>query len=219
MKKFLSTLALGGTLLSSVTANAGHDDIELGRAGYGGSGCPAGTASVTLSPDKKSLSMIFDEFMVEAGGTTRKRIARKNCNIAIPVHVPQGMSVSVIDVDYRGYNSLPRGAKSRFSVEYFFAGQRGPKYVKDFRGPLDDEYILSNKLGVYANVWSKCGTDVNLRVNTSMLARTNRRKEEVLSTVDSADFSAGIVYHLKWKRCNSRHSYNDFDEDFDDYDY
>ena len=131
-----------------------------------------------------------------------KRVARKSCNIAIPVHVPNGFSVSIIDVDYRGYNSLPRGAQSRFKAEYFFAGNRGPRYVKRFRGSLDDDFTLSNKLGVMANVWSRCGADVNLRVNTSMVVRTNRRRAEAFSTVDSADFSAGLVYHLKWRRCH-----------------
>ena len=206
MKKLLALVAMSASLL---TPSALADDIQLGEPGYGGNGCPAGTASVTLSPDKKSLSIIFDEFMVEAGGYTRKRLARKNCNLAIPVHVPQGMSISLIDVDYRGYLSIPRRAQARFSAEYFFAGQRGPKYVKTFRGEMDDEYLISNKLGVQAMVWSKCGADVNLRVNTSMMARTNRQKEEVLATVDSADFSAGIVYHLKWKKCNSRNDHND----------
>jgi len=27
----------------------------------------------------------------------------KSCNVAIPVHVPQGFSVSVLQVDYRGF--------------------------------------------------------------------------------------------------------------------
>ncbi|MDC0255259.1 DUF4360 domain-containing protein [Bacteriovoracales bacterium] len=188
-------------LLLSFTNIHAEDDIRLGQPGYGGSGCPSGSASATLSPDQKSLSLIFDEFVVEAGGDTRRRIARKSCNIAIPVHIPQGLSVSVIQVDYRGYNFLPRGASAKFSAEYFFAGTQGPKYTRTFRGELDDEYIIENSLPVGAVVWSACGADVNLRVNSSMMVRTNRRKSEALSTVDSADFSSGIIYRLAWKEC------------------
>ena len=178
-----------------------QDDIELGQPGYGGSGCPSGSASATLSPDKKSLSLIFDEFLVEAGGETRRRVARKSCNLAIPVRIPQGLSISVIQVDYRGYNYLPRGGSAKFNAEYFFAGSQGPKYTKTFRGPLDDEYIIENALPIEAMVWSPCGEDVNLRVNTSMRIRTNSRKSEALSTVDSADFRAGIIYQLSWREC------------------
>ena len=177
------------------------DDIQLGYPGYGGNGCPSGSASVTLSPDNKALSILFDEFQVEAGGFSGRRVARKSCNIAIPVHVPQGMSVSIIEADYRGFNSIPRGGMSRFSAEYFFAGKRGPRYRKTFRGGIDDDYTLSNTLALSALTWSPCGQSVNLRVNTSMMVRTNRMGDDALSTVDSADFNAGLVYHLKWRRC------------------
>ncbi len=171
---------------------------------------------MTLSPDSKSLSILFDEYIAEAGG--RKTLDRKSCNIAVPVHVPQGFSVSVIDVDYRGFNSLPRGARSRFSAEYFFAGKRGPKFIKTFRGALDDEFMLESNLMASAMVWSRCGADVNLRVNTSMLVQTNRSRDLALATVDSADMNAGLVYHLKWKRCNSSNLDNDFAHDTPSYD-
>ncbi len=196
MKTLLALLLLSTSVFA-------QDDIQLGVPGYGGTGCPAGSASVTLSPDQKSLSIIFDEFFVEAGASTGRTLGRKNCNLAVPVHVPQGYSISLVDVDYRGYVSLPnRRSQARFSAEYFFAGQRGPRYVKTFRGRMDDDYTISNDLALSALVWSKCGADVNLRVNSSMMVRASSRNVDALATVDSADFSAGIVYHVKWRRCN-----------------
>lgn len=75
--------------------------------GYGGTGCPEGTVSATLSPDTKSLSLLFDQYQISVGDTTGKSLDHKSCNIAIPVHVPQGMRVSVLKIDYRGFNHLP----------------------------------------------------------------------------------------------------------------
>jgi len=142
MKKILAIAAL---LVGSSVAGASYaDDIALGEPGYGGTGCPDGSASVTLSPDEKSLSIIFDEYYVEAGGSTNKSFERKSCNIAIPVHVPQGLSVSILKIDYRGYNNIPSGAKTTFNVEYFFAGAKGPTFSKSFNGPLDDDYLINN---------------------------------------------------------------------------
>ena len=190
----LSLLAAAGTVASTSAA----DDIRLGQPGFGGNGCPQGTASATLSPDQKSLSILFDEYLVEAAP---KKIARKNCNVAIPVHVPQGLSLSIIEVDYRGYNYLPKRAKSTFSAEYFFAGIKGPTFKRTWKGPVDADYKIDNDLGIKARVWSACGADVNLRVNSSMRVHNKNRHEEAMSTVDSADFKAGLVYHLAWKKC------------------
>lgn len=188
------------TLAMGLTAQA--DDIRLGTPAYGGSGCPAGTASATLSPDRKTLSVLFDEYIAEAGDSNGKRIDRKSCNLAIPVHVPQGYSVSLLQVDYRGYVYAPWGTQARLSVEYFFAGQRGPQFRKTFRSGFDDDYLLTNDLVARATVWSRCGADVNLRINSSMMARSNSWGDDVLATVDSTDVKAGIIYQIQWRRCS-----------------
>ncbi len=176
------------------------DEIKLGYPGYGGNGCPAGSASVTLSPDQTQLSILFDQYIVEAGGA--KTIDRKSCNIAIPVTVPQGWSISLFQVDYRGFNSLPAGARAVMNAEYFFAGSRGLRYSTSFYGPQAQDYLIQDGLLAEAIVWSGCGATTNLRVNTSMMVQTNRSREQALSTVDSADVQAGLIYHLKWRRCN-----------------
>lgn len=198
MKAVLALAAL--VLTSSLATTANAQSITLGEPGYGGSGCPAGSVSATLSPDATSLSLLFDAYQVEAGGETRKGFDRKSCNVAIPVHVPQGYSVSVLAIDYRGYNNVPAGAKSDFIVEYFFAGTRGPTFRKSFSGPLDSDYLIHNELIGEAMVWSACGADVNLRTNSSIRVST-RNNKQALATVDSEDVSAAIIYLLQWKTC------------------
>jgi hypothetical protein len=199
MKKLFAIAAI---VAAGAFATAAHaDDISLGEnIGYGGTGCPDGTASVTLSPDAKSLSILFDEYFVEAGGTTNRSFQRKSCNIAIPVHVPQGLSIAVLAIDYRGYNNIPQGANTQFSVEYFFAGAQGPKFQKTYQGPLDSDYFIPNQLTAQSIVWSACGADVNLRTNTAIRVTTKQNKEAYAS-VDSQDVTASIVYKLQWKSC------------------
>lgn len=177
------------------------DDISLGQPGYGGTGCPSGTVSVTLSPDAKSLSLLFDEYQVSVGGVTGKNFDRKSCNIAIPVHVPQGLSVSILKIDFRGFNHLPQSATSQFNVEYFFAGTRGPAFRRTFRGPVNEDYLISNELSAESIIWSGCGADVNLRTNSSMRVSTVSNKE-AMASIDSEDVNASIIYHLQWQNCN-----------------
>ncbi len=198
LKVSLLTSSLALSLLSNVQAD---DDIALGIPGYAGSGCPAGSASVTLSPDAKSLSILFDSFVAEAGKSVKKTLDRKSCNLAIPVHVPHGISISIIDVDYRGFVSLPDYTGSaQLTAEYFFAGLRGPKYTKSWSGPLDTDYTFTNTLGVIAQVWSPCGADTNIRVNASMTLK-NSLQRDALASVDSIDMAAGLVYKLAWRYC------------------
>jgi hypothetical protein len=80
--------------------------------------------------------------------------------------------------------------------------RRGVRTSKSFIGPFADEYLKSDSLDLTALVWTPCGADTILRANTSMLVQTNSSGDEALATVDSADISAGIVYHLQWRRCH-----------------
>lgn len=183
-----------------IASPAKADRIELGEPAYGGTGCPAGSASVSLSPDNSAISILFDQYVVEAGGS--KAFDRKNCNIAVPVHVPQGYSVSVFAIDYRGFVQLPYGARATLNVNYFLAGQgRGVNSRKDFSGARSENYLTSDRLGMESVVWSACGADTILRANTSMVVNSNYRREQSMATVDSADIQAGLIYHVQWRRC------------------
>ena len=65
MKKMIMKGLCLATLTMSTAVMADLNDIQLGVPGYGGNGCPANTASVTLTDDKKSLSIIFDQFIAD----------------------------------------------------------------------------------------------------------------------------------------------------------
>lgn len=193
--------ALGALSIVFAATAAGAAGLKLGAPSYGGNGCPAGTASVTVSPDETAVSILFDQFLTEAGGVTGRTLDRKSCNLTLPVSVPNGYSVAVFQVDYRGFNAVPSGGYNRFESEYFWAGARGPKITRQFSGPLTDSFTLTDNLITSAVVWSPCGQSVNLRVNASMLSKTNRYQDDVLGSVDSADISSGLIYHLQFRRC------------------
>ncbi len=185
-----------------ISTAAMAQSLQLGAPIYGGSGCPAGSASATVSPDGTAVSILFDQYSVEAGNTTGRRIDRKACNIAVPVTVPQGYSVAVFQADYRGFNAVPTGGYNRFDVEYFWAGSRGPRTVRTFTGPLNSDFSISDSLVATSLVWSACGAQTNLRINSSMMSQSNPQMDQSLGSVDSADISSGLIYHVQWRRCN-----------------
>lgn len=201
--KMLSLLATAAMMISSMAEAQLAPGIRLGNPAYGGPGCPAGTASVTLSPGEDAISILFDQFVVEAGGTTGKRVDRKSCNLSIPVRIPQGYSVSVIQTDYRGFNLIPgAGAYNRLDTEYFWAGIRGPRFSQVYNGPQNMDYTQTNGIMATSLVWSACGASITLRVNSSIMTQTNARNDQSQMTVDSADISSGLLYHIQWRRCN-----------------
>ena len=198
MNAFKSLLVLSAILMTTVSAQA---TISLGQPSYGGNGCPAGSASVTAFGD--TMSVLFDSFAAEAGNTTGRRIDRKSCNLRVPVRVPNGYSVALIGVDYRGFNAIPgAGAYSELRAEYFYAGSRGPVFNKRFMGPQADAYQVTHNLVATNLIWSPCGKEVIFSINAAATAMSNSSMQQTMMIVDSIDISAGMLYHFQFRRCN-----------------
>ena len=191
-------------LIASQAAVAGQNlgAVTIEKVGYAGNGCPGGSASVVLAPDKQSVSVLFDDYIAEAGGQGQRTFDRKKCDIAFGLKIPNGISVAMIDADYRGFADLPRNARATFSRTYFFAGERGPSLTKNFRGSTSDDFIVKDRMGVMANVWSACGEDVILRSKTAATVRT-KRGHEALMMVDSADLKTKTTfrYNFRYRAC------------------
>jgi len=205
MKAQIKTILTSTVLLLATTQVATAHNLSavtIEKVGYAGNGCPAGSASVVLANDKKSVSVLFDDYIAEAGGHGQRTFSRKKCDIAFGLKVPNGMSVALIDADYRGFIDLPRRAKATFTRDYFFAGTRGPRLRKNFRGGTSDDFTVRDRMGVMSRVYSRCGADVILRSKTAATVRT-RRGQEAMMSVDSADLTSKTIfqYNFSWKKC------------------
>ena len=171
-------------------ALAATPSVQILGASYGGSGCPDRSASVSVSPDGQELSILFDKFVAQGNVSAE---TRKSCNLSIPIKVPQGFQISIYDADYRGYVAPKTSGNLR--AEYFFAGTKGPVFSRTFNG--ETNYNVRDSLATVADVWSRCGDSVNMRVNASMTARGAGT-----ATVDSFDLAhRGLVYHVKYRTC------------------
>jgi hypothetical protein len=200
--KLFKAIAIVAALWCATEANAAIG-LRLGEPQARGTGCPTPDSVATvLSPGEDAVSVLFSEFQTEAGRQIGLPMtSRKACSLAIPVVVPQGYQVSVIQTDYRGFNLVPAGGRNMINTEYFWAGIRGPRYSKTFLGPVVDSFTTSNAVLVSSQVWSACGAQVILRVNTDIMSISNRQGEQSMMTVDSADISSALIYSLQWRRC------------------
>ncbi len=191
MKLVKALLGAATLIATSISPAFAQQKVQILGAGYAGNGCPANSASVTVSPDGQELSILFDKFIALGNNPVE---SRKSCNLSIPIKVPQGFQISLYDADYRGY--VAPGTSANLRAEYFFAGSRGPVFSRNFNG--ETQYNVRDSLATIANVWSACGDSSNMRVNASMTARGSG-----MATVDSFDLShRGLVYHIKYRTCS-----------------
>lgn len=199
MKKlFFNSLMI--TLLFGISNQIlANSEITLGTPAIGGNGCPKESAQVYLNSEGE-LFLRFNQYRTEAG-LSNSKIARKSCNLAIPIHLPSGLALSIVSSEYRGSVLLPRKATAEFNSEYFFVGQTGLKNKHLIKGKSSGEFRLIDDIAIESRVLSKCGEDTILRVNTSLLVTTNRRNDQALAQIDSMNVDSGVVFRLETRNC------------------
>jgi hypothetical protein len=210
VKNFLSavffiTIYMG---LSVASAESASTEVTLNSPTYSGSGCPADTVGVALTPDQKTLSVVFDAFVAQAGDSVGLKKDVKACKLIVPMNVPQGLQFTIVKLDYRGYNLVPEKAKNKYTATYLLTDEKNRQMSWavqkqfNFSGPLDDDYTVSNE--VQNLVWSPCGKNVKLNIKTRAVAMSNKAGEDAMATVDSLDMSVSntqLGYHLQWRKC------------------
>ncbi|MCP4745224.1 MAG: DUF4360 domain-containing protein [Desulfobacteraceae bacterium] len=180
-------------------------DVYIYDFAYGGDGCPNGSGSAVMSPDFSKISVFFDEYYAYSAEDPRGR-DRKSCNLGVAVHVPHGMTVALIKLDYRGYVDVPPGGYAAFLANYFFAGQIVGDSFKlewgDDTERVEEDFLSSDEFLAGHVTYSPCGEDVIIRTNTSLKAYENASSgEDTFAQVDTIDLGTSIVYQLSWKQC------------------
>ncbi len=204
----LSRCAL--TALLSVSSFSGVAMAELGPdpssvringISYAGSGCPAGSVSQNLSEDAKAFTLLFDSYVAETGPGMPLSLARKNCQVVVDLRFPQGWSYSLFTVDYRGYARLESGTSGQQVSSYYFQGQPKTGNLRTtYYGPAERDYQIRDTLGLDALVWSPCGANRALNMNTQVRV-TAPSQRRALMTIDSIDGELKHIYGVKWRRC------------------
>lgn len=168
------------------------------------SGCPQGSFAVVNSPDGGSLSVLFDKFIIEAGGSTGFDMARKTCSLVIPLGLPAGYSIGVYRVDYRGFAALGDGQSAELIVDYNLGPrQNGRKFRRKVKGFIEGDFVFTETLGAGQMKRVGCGENAKLNVSIILSLQSRDRNNESMVALDSADGAAkgGLIYHFNYKKC------------------
>lgn len=201
MQKIILTLF---TFLLSVPALAETPSyVRVRSITYAGSGCPAGSVAGNIAPDRQAFTLLFDSYIAEVGPGVAIREKRKNCQLNVSLDFPQGWSYTLLTVDYRGYASLePRVVGTQQSSYYFQGSTQTARLRSDYRGPMDRNYQIRDTLGLDAVVWSPCGAQRSLNINTEVrLDNSQATWARGLMTTDSIDGQLKQLYGFRWRRC------------------
>ncbi|MCG6498858.1 DUF4360 domain-containing protein [Kitasatospora sp. A2-31] len=209
----LRALAATGVVAASLTASPASagtlptppDKIVIDVATVNGSGCPAGTAAVAVSTDNTAFTVTYSSYLAQVGVGSKPTDFRKNCQLSLVVHVPQGFTYAIASADYRGFAHLEKGASGTQRANYYFQGQAQTAYQNHrFTGPTDDSWQATDVVDVAALVYAPCGEQRNFNINTELRVNagtSDTSRTTSFMTMDSTDGDINTVYHMAWKHC------------------
>ncbi|MCX4701055.1 DUF4360 domain-containing protein [Streptomyces sp. NBC_01373] len=200
----LLTAALPAQGPSSGFEDPPPDKIVIKVATVNGSGCPQGTAAVAVSEDNTAFTVTYSDYLAQAGGNSDPTAFRKNCQLNLIVHVPQGFTYAIASADYRGFAALQPGASAVQRASYYFQGSSSTVYKNHpFTGPHDDNWQATDTTDWAQLVWAPCGVQRNFNINTELRVSAGTQSPGKVSfmTMDSTDGDISTVYHLAWKEC------------------
>ncbi|MEV0734887.1 DUF4360 domain-containing protein [Streptomyces sp. NPDC050549] len=180
------------------------DKIVINVATVNGSGCPQGTTAVAVSEDNTAFTVTYSAYLAQVGGNSDPTAFRKNCQLNLVVHVPQGFTYAIASVDYRGFASLQRGASGAQKASYYFQGSSNTASKSHpFNGPYDDNWQATDSTDWAQLVWAPCGVQRNFNINTELRVAAGTSSSSAVSfmTMDSTDGDISTVYHMAWKEC------------------
>jgi hypothetical protein len=199
------TLAMSVTAvapLSAATSPPDHITIEV--VTVNGSGCPAGTAQVTPRPDNTSFTITYSDYLARAGGNSDPVDFRKNCQINLAVHVPQGFTYAIASAEYRGFAHLQPGAGGLTRANYYFQGASENAPVSHtIAGSYSGDWRFTDTTDAAELVYKPCGESRNLNINTELRVDrgTSDPAQTSFITMDSTRGKVETIYRFAWKEC------------------
>jgi hypothetical protein len=201
---FVPTALTGPALV--IPAGVPTDKIVIDIATVNGTGCPPGTAAVAVSPDNTAFTVTYSAYTAQVGVGAVPTDFRKNCQLAVLVHVPSGFTYAIASVDYRGFAHLEKGASATERASYYFQGYSQtltpPSHAINTVG--DNDWQFTDQVAVASLTYLPCGAQRNLNVNTELRVAAGTSDVKTTTSfvsMDSTDLSLATVYHFAWKSC------------------
>ncbi|MBI2520799.1 MAG: DUF4360 domain-containing protein [Bdellovibrio sp.] len=219
---------VGIVMMVSTIIYSAELPFEFTNISLQGTGCPEGTYQVVLSPNNQALSILFDQFSVQApmentspgGRRVDNTINNKICDIIVKANLKEGEQVANIkvNVDIRGAVQLDPLAEALVRILFLeWTGPRGFGSAgravvgeKQWRNrgpdPLDEEWQLSQEKTILTDR-SHCARghdrEIKFVIKNVIFSRINPAEPNSLAvlSLDSADVAGSLRMQIGTKVC------------------
>ncbi|MEJ3748472.1 DUF4360 domain-containing protein [Actinomycetes bacterium KLBMP 9797] len=206
-------IAIGAILASMLTATPAAapattvasgppDGVSIDIIVANGSGCPAGTTSISIAPGNDAFTVTYRTFHAQAGAGAGAVDFRKNCQLNLQIRIPEGWTYAVAQIDHRGRAHLEPGATGIQRSSFYFAGVPATGAVThQFAGPYDDAWAVTNVVEQAALIYGPCGGERNLNINNEVRVSAGTSDPATNSSITMDSTTSGI-YHFRWRQCS-----------------
>lgn len=195
MRLALSTFWLLLFLLAPVAK--AEEAVVSGPLKFAGN-CSASNTEYLVTPDGKTVSVLFDPLTAETSASSHVALSAKTCEVTVPLIVPAGYKIKVSKLDYRGFRFLGKNTDlSWISYEYRIKSRNitfSSGVQVDFKqGPLNSDFFNEPTPSVTSY---GCGGAMELKIRaqvigTSLVCRAGSQSTVSLDSVDFNTYRGG----------------------------
>jgi len=208
----LSTQAFGAPLLNPPEAYQPEhfqaaEPIFIEKIAFIGSGCSLEDKGELFDTNNDGFPdqfrVLLSKFIPQQGPGVPISERRKNCNVVVQLHLPQGFRYSIAKVQYNGYADLPTGVWGQQESTIAFPSFNSATVTlrTNIRGPFAGNYDRIDTLELASLVWSPCGVSAPLNIRTQIALLGNITLPAYIGPNDPLGYTQQI-YGLQWRQCN-----------------
>ncbi|KAI3330602.1 hypothetical protein F4824DRAFT_515467 [Ustulina deusta] len=181
--------------------------IQISSVSASGNGCPQGSVTTSLSPDRQVVTFGFDSFQTYIGPGTSVADRTKNCQLHLNLVYPGGFQFAVVESTYHGYAQLEKGVTGTFYSTYYFSQSPADTTTTTTSiaggSPWDfgDVYTKQDLVPTAAIIWSPCGATGILNVNNRVALTTTNATAYGTISDDDATVALTQQVHVAWQAC------------------
>ncbi|KAI5922348.1 hypothetical protein F4810DRAFT_711713 [Camillea tinctor] len=183
------------------------NDISIISATASGNGCPQGTVTTNISPDRTVLTFGFDAFQTYIGPGTVMADRSKNCQLHLNLKYPGGFQFAVVESTYHGYAQLEEGITGTFYSTYYFSQDAAATTTTQtsIQGggiwETGDVYTKQDQVPTASVIWSPCGATGILNVNNRIALTSSNSSASGQISDDDATVAFTQQIHVSWQPC------------------